>query len=351
MASLKRPLYLTGAGAVTPAGLDARQTLAAIRASLSSFEEMTLTDPIGATQIVARIPTRHNLRRTQGEWLVNMAARAIREAVHGIPPQTVAATALFIALPENFRNHPAFEDIPPRNFLAAVSEASGHVFHPASRAIDGGAAVTIGLAERAVHLMEEEGVAQILLGGVDSLVNKADLTRLGQAGRLKGPDNGQGLVPGEAAVFVCLTRDGSGKAGTAVAVSGIGIAQEADSVLSDRYSQGRAMLGALRNAASGPGPSEPDIDFIVSNSNGERYAGIETLIAGPRFYRTRRDMFPIAYPAMTVGEIGAAGGALALMLAADSFRNGYAPGPVAMCEVASESGLRAAAIASAVRRR
>ena len=49
--------------------------------------------------------------------------------------------------------------------------------------------------------------------------------------------------------------------------------------------------------------------------------------------------------------IGAAGGALAFMLAADSLRNGYAPGPIAMCEVASESGLRAAAIVGDIRRR
>jgi 3-oxoacyl-[acyl-carrier-protein] synthase-1 len=61
-------------------------------------------------------------------------------------------------------------------------------------------------------------------------------------------------------------------------------------------------------------------------------------------------MMATAYPAMTVGDVGAASGALALMLAADSFVNDYAPGPVAMCEVASEGGLRAAAVvAKAVR--
>jgi len=68
------------------------------------------------------------------------------------------------------------------------------------------------------------------------------------------------------------------------------------------------------------------------------------LIARPRFYRTRRERLATAYPAMTVGDVGAASGALALMLAADSFTNDYAPGPVAMCEVASEGGLRAAAV-------
>jgi len=347
---MKRPLYLAGGGAVTPAGLDSRQTLAAIRASLSAFEEIPLVDPVGSVQIVARIPTHSRLRRTDGEWLVNMAARAIKEATHGIPPEIIASTALLIALPESFRGHPALEDVPARDFLAVLMETSGLKFHPSSRAVDGGPAATIGLSERAIDLMESEGVTQVLLGGVDSLVNDKDLLRLGQSGRLKGPDNAQGVVPGEAAVFVWLSRERSGAATSAV-ITGTGMGQEPDSVLGNRYSQGHAILGALRNAVAGAGPSEPDIDFIVSNGNGERYAGIETLIAGPRFYRTRRDMLPVAYPAMTVGDIGAAAGALTLMLAADSFRNGYAPGAVAACEVASEAGLRAAAIVSDILRR
>ncbi len=340
---MKRLLYVVGAGAVTPAGLNARQTIAAIRASLSAFEEIILPAPFGASQVVARIPSHWRLRRTQGEWLVNMAARAIKEALGTSDPGVAAATALLITAPESFRNHPAFADIPARDFLAAVIGATGLKFHPASRAVDGGAAASVGLIERASALMEEEGAAQILLGGADSLVNDVDLARLGQAGRLKGDKNAQGLVPGEAAAFVRLARE-PGPELAATAIHGIGTARETDSVLSDRYSQGRAMLAALRDAVTGSGPSEPDIDFVVSNGNGERYHGWEMLIARPRFYRTQRDLMATAYPAMTVGDIGAAGGALALMLAADSFVHDYAPGPIAMCEVASEGGLRAAAV-------
>jgi 3-oxoacyl-[acyl-carrier-protein] synthase-1 len=347
---MKRPLYVAGAGAVTPAGVDARQTIAAIRAGLSAFEEKMLMDPPGAMQIVARIPSHSKLRRTPGDWLVNMAARAIRQALGTHDPGVAAATALLITPPESFRNHPAFEDIPARDFLAAVIDATGLKFHPASRAIDGGAAASVGLIERALVLMEEEGAAQVLIGGVDSLINEIDLARLGQAGRLKGDDNAQGLVPGEAAVFVRLMRE-PGREPVVAAIHGIGTAQETDSVLSDRYSQGRAMLGALRDAVSGSGPSEPDIDFVVSNGNGERYHGWEMLFARPRFYRTRRDLMATAYPAMTVGDIGAASGALALMLAADSFVRDYAPGPIAMCEIASENGLRAAAVMARTQRR
>ena len=81
MAALRRPLYIAGAGAVTPAGLTAPQTCAAIRAGLSAFEEYVRPEPFRRVQIVARIPAHWRLRRTEGEWLVNMAARAIAEAL------------------------------------------------------------------------------------------------------------------------------------------------------------------------------------------------------------------------------------------------------------------------------
>ncbi|AZO16731.1 MULTISPECIES: hypothetical protein [unclassified Mesorhizobium] len=344
---MKKPVYVAGFGTVTAAGLSAPQTIAAIRASLSAFEDVGFPEA-GLSQIVARIPTHWRLRRNQGEWLVNMAARAIKEALGVDDPNVAAATALLITPPESFRNHPAFADVPARNFLAAVIDATGLRFHPASRAIDGGAAASIGLIERALALMEDAGIPQVLLGGVDSLVNDIDLSRLGQAGRLKGDENSQGLVPGEAAAFVRLVREPPRDTTVVAAIHGIGIAQETDSALSDRYSQGRAMLGALRDMVSGSGASEPDIHFVVSNGNGERYSGWEMMIAHSRFYRTRREILPIAYPAMTIGDVGAAGGALALMLAADSFVKDYAPGPTAVCEIASENGLRAAAM---VRRR
>jgi 3-oxoacyl-[acyl-carrier-protein] synthase-1 len=253
-------------------------------------------------------------------------------------------SSILLTAPVRFRNHPAFQDIAPHDFLEVVMRATGLRFHSASRAVDGGAAAGIGLVERALELMEGEGIAQVLLGGVDSLVNDVDLARLGGARRLKAPDNAQGLVPGEAAVFVRLVREPAREVPVAAAIHGVGTARETDSALSERYSQGRAMLDALRDAVTGSGPSEPDIDFVVSNGNGERYQGWEMLIARPRFYRTRRDLMATAYPAMTVGDIGAAGGALALLIAADSLLKDYAPGPIAMCEIASEGGLRAAAV-------
>lgn len=347
---MKRPLYIVGGGAVTPAGLNRRQTLAAIRAGLSAYEEYLLAEPMGASQIVSRIPTHWSLRSTEWEWLVNMAARAITDAL-GSTAANSRATVLVLVLPERFRDHAAFEEIDPSGFLNAVIRACGSPFHEASRAIDGGAAASIGVLDQLSETLARPDVERILLGGVDSLVNDKDIARLGAAGRLKGSDNAQGLVPGEAAAFVCLQSRPDRQRPSVTAINGAGFAQEADGVLTERYSQGKALLDALRGALNGPdnGPREPDIVFVVSNGNGERYSGWEANIARSRFYRTRREILPIAYPAMTVGDVGAAGGALALLVAADSFAVGYAPGPVAMCEIASEAGLRAAALVSRVK--
>jgi 3-oxoacyl-[acyl-carrier-protein] synthase-1 len=346
LASLSAPLFVCGAGAVTPGGLSAPQTLAAIRASISSFGQFALSEPAGAVQVAAMVSAHWKLKRSDGEWLQNMAARAIGEAMQG-SPVPAEATALLVAPPETFRAHPAYRTVPPRDFLAALIRASGFAFHRASRAVDGGAAAGIGLLGRADELMVDGGVAQVLLGGVDSLVNRVDIGRLAGAGRLKSGDNAQGVVPGEGAVFVRLTRHAQGEAQAAAAIRGYGTAREEDDVSTEKYSQGRAQLAAFRAAVGdAQGLREADIAFIASNANGERYLAWEQMIARPRFFRTRRETFPAAYASMTVGDMGSAGGAMTLLLAADSLRCGYAPGPVAMCEVSSEGGLRAAAIIS-----
>lgn len=347
MAGLRAPIYIMGGGAVTPAGLNARQTLAAIRASLSAFERRTLTDPFGEDQTVSRIPSHYSLRLTENVWLTSMAARAVGEALEkgGV---SAGASALLLVTPEAFRDHLAFSEIPASQFLAGLQDNLGERFHPSSRVFDGGAAACIGLLDRAADLLATPGVEQVLLGGVDSLVNDKDISRLMAANRLKAEDNAQGLVPGEGAAVVCLRRSPGRGLAAQCAIHGVGAAMEENSVLSENNSQGRALVAACRTAIEDKGPTESDIKFIVGNDNGERYSAWETLIGRARFYRTRRETFPMAYPAMTIGDIGAGAGALTLLIAADSFAKAYAPGRVAMCEAASEAGMRAAALVSQV---
>jgi 3-oxoacyl-[acyl-carrier-protein] synthase I len=357
LGKLNQPLHIVGSGAVTAAGLTAAQTCAAFRAGLTGFEFEMLSDPFGAEQVVARIPSNWRLKRDPAQWIINLAVRAIRETFADAQRMDEASperTALFLTPPESGRAHPCYDHVAPREFLDHVLSSVGMPFHPASRAFDGGAAAGLGALSHASELIARRTVDHVILAGADSLLNPVDLARLAAQNRLAAATNSQGVVPGEGAAAVCLSNRApiNGTSAACVILS-IGSAIEADSVLTENFSQGRAMLTALKEAGrDGDADGEPLIDFVLSNANGERYAALETLITRSRFYRTRRERTPVAYPAMAAGETGAASAALALVIARDAFALGYAPGQFAMAEIASDHGLRCAAMirSGAVRR-
>ena len=334
---------IAGAGAGTAAGLTARQTCAVHRASLSGFSTLVLSEPLGKQLTVARVPSHWSLRRTPGDWLVHLGVRALREALAGTEPPGPPGRALFLVPPESARRHPALDELPPETLLARIAEGAGLVPNGASRVIDGGAAAALGSLAFAAQALEGGQAVEVILLAVDSLLASPGLAALQAANRIQGPDNPQGLVPGEGAVALRLVPRGRGGSGSPVAL-GVATTREPDTVSSSRFSQGRALLQALRGAAGGAGELESQVDWVVSGANGERYAHWEWTLAQARFFRTRRDRLPVVYPAMSVGEIGSASGPHGLLVVRDAMARGYAPGRVAVCLAASDGGLRSAAI-------
>ena len=277
MGQLSRPLYIVGSGAVTAVGLTLAQTCAAFRAGLTGFAFELPSEPFGAEQIVARIPTNWRLKRDPAEWIINLAVRAIREAFLDAAANdraTPERTALFLTPPESRRNHPCYDHVAPSALLDRVLSSLALPFHPASRAFDGGAAAGLGTLAQASELLAGGSVDHVMLAGADSLINTVDLEQLAAANRLSGATNAQGLVPGEGAAAVCLSGRGPVKRDRPTcAILSIGTAREQHSVLSEDFSQGRAMLTALREASrKGDADGEPLIEFVVTNGNGERYA-------------------------------------------------------------------------------
>lgn len=337
-------LEVLGAGAVTPAGLTVRQTCAAIRAGLTGFGLVSLAEPLGTEQQVARIPGHWSLRPDAPGWLASLAARALREALSDAGPPQGAGRALFLIPPESARSAPD-DAAAPQELLDRLLAAVPAGFNPASRVLDGGAAAALGCLALAAETVAEGAATEVLVLGVDSLVNPADLRRLGEARRLAGPDNAQGLVPGEGAVALRLGPRGAAGSG-ATALLAVATAREADTVDGPRFSQGRGLVDALR-AALADGALEPQVDWVLSNANGERYALWEATLAHARFYRTRRPNLPVVYPAASVGEIGSASAPLLLLVAHDALHRGHAPGRIAACEALSDNGLRSVAVLGA----
>ncbi|HLY08653.1 MAG TPA: hypothetical protein VKW04_05010 [Planctomycetota bacterium] len=280
-----------------------------------------------------------------------MAVPALQECA-AFSPLEPADTALLLACREP---HRADVDLDGRlhDLLAEVQKAAGITFRPESLLLPNGhAGVVLGL-KKAGDLLASGKVRTCIVGGVDSYLNGPDVIRLRETWRLAGPEVPQGLFPGEAAAFlrVALRTPSSGPAPLG-RITGLGVAEEPkdSTVLSDGHATGRGLVHAIEAAVRDAGLPEGRVGFRVSDLNGENYRGMETMLAGTRFYRTRREGFQIWHPADCVGDVGSAIGALLAIVALAGFAKGYAPERLAVGETSSEGGLRGAFLLAAEER-
>lgn len=333
-------LCVIGLGATTAVGLTAPQTCAAYRARCSGYRDTLRPDVASEPFFGAVVPAHKSLKWPVDFWLLNLATRTLRECLANIPePEPVA---VLLSLPEAFRAHPAYQDWHPEQFLSEVQRRLGRTFHPASTILLGGHAAGLRAVLLAKGILLGGSARYCAIAGVDSSLNAIDYRRLNESFRLHQTGTPQGVIPGEGAAAVLLTLSNlTGKESVLARLLGAGVSSETDTALGPRSSTGVGLSAALKAAVSDAGVDEATIDFRVADMNGERYRGMESMYVEARFYRTRRRHLPAWYPAMSVGDLGAAAGPLLLVIASDAINRGYAPGPLAMCEASSDEGLRA----------
>ena len=339
---MNKALDILQCGAITAVGLTAHQTCAAIRAGISGFQDVYYLSPPEEPIVGARIPTSERLKRSPAEWLINLGARAIRECLQVQGNVQPERTALIVNLPEAWRDHPAFRETPPDHLLSRIQESLGCRF-TVSKCLQEGHAGVFQALEVAREILHSGRAEFCCVGGIESMLNNSDMERLRKSYRLRQPNNSWGLVPGEGAAFLLIGHEGRTELPLG-RVRGIGISVEDDTILGPQYSQGRGLQKALSLALKDAALEESTLAFRISDANGERYRALESVMAEARFYRTRREHFPCWYLVASVGDIMAAAGSLALVVACIAMAKGYAPGSFAMCEGSSDAGLRGACL-------
>lgn len=342
-------LELLGRGAVTAVGLTAGQTCAAIRAGIkrnAPIEPQILAHQ--EPRIGARVSADPRLRSDDATWLLNLAARALRES----EPKSSAETVLLYLVPEQHRAHP-LSQLGDSELLVRLELLMDRRFGPSSRVLRSGAAGCVEALGLARELIGGGTAARCLIGGADSLLRRSDLDVLARDRRLLGPTQSQGLVPGEGAAFLLVGRSEPDTEPRSIRVRGLGIGYERNTVLGADNSVGEALSSALTTAIADAGISESEIGFVTGNYNGERYDAWETSHANARSYQTRRERLPVLWPAASVGEIGVAAGVLAILAAAAAIEGEYAsvtkadaPSPTAAVQVRSEGELRGVVVLS-----
>ncbi len=295
-----------GLGLACPLGLRALEVAASLRANLRSVYrladadalEAKFGDSIRASRSLALGPALGRAQRA-GAY----AQQALHEALKPLGPAARGAP-LYLATPApddaaGFEVGGLFGEL--GGLLGSVS------FYPSGRA-----GLFAALAEARLAL--ERGAHPFaIVGGADSLADPASLRRLAEAGRLLGDANADGLIPGEGAAFLVLTRASMvpPEQLPLARLAGLALAQEP----APRPGQASEAAGLTAAFAELCRVDPRPIELVHSAQPPQRHWARELAFALTRQRARLPEPLVVRRCGDALGELGAAAGAVALALA------------------------------------
>jgi 3-oxoacyl-[acyl-carrier-protein] synthase-1 len=184
----------------------------------------------------------------------------------------------------------------------------------------------------------------IIVGALDSLVEPAVLGQLLDDGRLKTSANPVGFIPGEAGAALVLIPHpaDSHAAPSTTLIRSVALGFEPKHRGADLPPDGRVAAECVLGVLSSPADQIPPI--LVTDHNGEQLRAIEW--GHMLFHLASRgvniELDQVWYPALALGDVAAAYGAVATCLAAQHARRGYVPAQTAVVTSAADTGDRSA---------
>lgn len=342
---MSAPLELVATAARTPVGLTARASAAAVRAGISRLREFAFVSAGGAPYVLG---TDALLSDTSwGLERMRVMLESVVEQVLNDLGDPLAALRhgcnVSLVLPE-LRPGFSAEDVDAlSDAVRAQLGRRGVVSRVVAR--QGGHAG--GLA--AVHRASEgagtgDADPVFVIIGLESHHQVETLLWLESEQRLALAGLPAGFTPGEAAACLVFTTRGvreSWRRPALARVVGTGSAQESLLRDSDTGSMGVAITKAVTDAASGLSLPSEAADTVYCDLNGERYRSEEWGFFALRCHRALRTLDYHA-PCGSWGDVGAAFGPLAAILAVEDFRRSRDPRSRALLMAGSDSGLRSA---------
>jgi 3-oxoacyl-[acyl-carrier-protein] synthase I len=330
------PLCVVSSGMVTPVGLTAPATCAAIRSGLANPTPSLFT--AGNEAINA-----HAVQLQSG-WggrpkLIRMLELAVLECLAAVPRDLWIRIPLLLCVAERERpgRLPGLED----ELLVDIQAQLATRFGARSCVIpQGRIGAMIALAHARTFLGEPQTWA-VLIAATDTLLNAPTMRHYEKEGRLLTAENSNGFMPGEGAAAILLAASGPADA---ITVRGLGFAPEESHIDSGRPLRADGLSGAILAATADAGCSMADIDFRIADLSGEQFYFKESALAVARCVRERRENFGIWHPAECLGNSGAALGPAMLAVALASSRKSYALGPNILCHAGNDAGGRAAVV-------
>jgi 3-oxoacyl-[acyl-carrier-protein] synthase I len=336
-----QPLSVLASGMVTAVGLNAPSTCAAIRCAIDNFSETRFMDNGGEWIIGSQVPLEQPWRGLPK--LVHMAVPAIRECLACVGDVKPEMIALLLCVAEKERPG-RLAGLDDQLFHDIEAELGVH-FHPRSGVIARGrVAGALALAE-ARRFIYEERLPFCLIAGADSFLVAATLAEYETNDRLLTSKNSNGFIPGEAGTAVLIGPPGRTKEPELLCL-GLGAGQEKATIDSEEPFRADGLVQAFHAAFADAARTFADVDYRITDSNGEQYWFKEAALAVTRTLRERKELFEIWHPADCIGETGAAAAPCVLGIAVTAARKRYAPGRGALCHFSADDGQRLALVLS-----
>jgi 3-oxoacyl-[acyl-carrier-protein] synthase-1 len=181
------------------------------------------------------------------------------------------------------------------------------------------------------------------VGAVYSQLHRPWLDRLAAEKRLAHDDHPAGFIPGEAAVCLVLERFEHARARGApplAIVRHVEIDHEPIPIGPEHPIRAEALSRAVQRCL---GDDAAAIRRVVADLDGERWRALEWSLVETRCFAALRKGWQLWHPADSIGDVGAAAGAVGIGVAARAFARGYADGGSVLVTCASIGGTRAAA--------
>lgn len=187
--------------------------------------------------------------------------------------------------------------------------------------------------------------------GVDSLLDLETLQWLTETELLKTPETPVGLIPGEAAAVLVVESAQSVRARNGVALASIGgvfMGVDSDTLQEAKTPRGTVIAKLLQQALPVTGWSKPDDFWAICDHNGETYRATEWGNAMTHLLGTHPvfDAPNLFYPVVSIGDTGAAAGAVGLCLAVAAHQRAWARSPSVAVTCSGDGGNRAVAVVS-----
>jgi 3-oxoacyl-[acyl-carrier-protein] synthase-1 len=250
-------------------------------------------------------------------------------------------TGLLVLIPvfsDRYEAEGAFDDaFFLTNYVEPLLEQAKLPVAPSSRRVVLSDECGLALASLQVRheLQESHDLERFILLSADSYVEHASLTWLRSEGRLKMPDNPDGLMAGEAGVCI-MVEPAAGKRDSVTSIGGIGYTQPAEALLGDGLAETVEMC--LDEAMC----ARPFRGELFADLNGETWRAENLGRALVKLQRDRLAENTVQTLCGSVGDTGIAADMLNLCYAARARERGYATSSDALLLRASALGTHSA---------